>query len=251
MKTLRLLYLSSLPVALATGVCTAAFFKLTGSAPRTQWVSLAQIVLSCWMIYILDRILDVIRGNIVTERHRFHFENQYNLQILAIALAAVNIFLLFFQSKEIILYGALTGAAVVLYLVGIVPRYPRAKDYIMPLIYVAAVVGIPFVTASSVTLSAWVTAGMFALLVFQNLSAFAYFEQGTEGKRRTVTFIGAFNFFLFILLFSGNMEYVNRLAIVFAGISALYSLIVNNEKRFSVHYRWMMDTLLFLPLFIL
>src|SRR5690606_13545469 len=120
----------------------------------------------------LDRILDVVRGNTTTERHRFHFENQYNLQILAIALAAVNVFLLFFQSGEVILFGGITGAVVLLYLAWIVPRYPQAKDYIMPLIYVTAVVGVPFVSASSITLSAWLTAFMFALTVFQNLTAF-------------------------------------------------------------------------------
>lgn len=251
MKILRTLYLSSLHVALATGVCAAAFFKLTGNAPHTQWISLLQIVLICWMIYILDRLLDVIRGNTGTERHRFHLENQYNLQILAIALGAVNIFLLFFQSGEVIRYGVVTGAATLLYLAWLVPRYPRAKDYTMPLIYLAAVVGVPFVSASSVTLSAWLIALLFTLVVFQNLTAFAYFEQGKTIKRKTVTFLGGLNLFLFILFFSGSREYSSRLALVFTLISVFYSFIINNEKRFSARYRWIMDTLLFLPLLIL
>ncbi len=251
MKILRTIYLSSLHVALATGICTAAFFKLTWNASQTQWVSLVQIVLTCWLIYILDRILDVTRGNTSTERHRFHFENQYNLQILAIALAAVNIFLLFFQSKEVILHGAVTGTFVLLYLAWMVPRYPKAKDYIMPVLYLAAVVGVPFVSASSITLSAWLIAFMFALLVFQNLTSFAYFEQGKRIKRKTVTYIGALNLFLFIVFFSGSAEYVNRLALIFTAISVVYSFIINNEKRFSVRYRWIMDGLLFLPLLIL
>lgn len=251
MKLLRLIYLSSLHVALATGVCAAAFFELTGSTPRLQWLSLLQIVLVCWLIYILDRILDVIRGNTSTERHRFHFENQYNLQVLAIALAILNIFLLFFQTREVIFFGLITGTAVILYLVWVVPRYPGVKDYIMPLIYLAAVVGVPFVSASSITLSAWLAAFMFALLVFQNLTSFAYFEQGKNSKRKTVTYLGALNLFLFILFFSGNREFVNRLALIFTLISVFYSFIINNEKRFSARYRWIMDILLFLPLLIL
>lgn len=251
MKIFRLIYLSSLHVALATGVCAAAFFELTGSTPRAQWLSLLQIVLVCWLIYILDRILDVIRGNTSTERHRFHFENQYNLQVLAIALVFTDIFLLFFQTKEVILYGVLIATAVVLYLAVVVPRYPGVKDYIMPLIYLSAVVGVPFVTASSITLSAWLAAFMFALLVFQNLTAFAYFEKGKNSKRKTVTLLGAVNLFLFILFFSGNWEFVNRLAFVLTLISVFYSFIINNEKRFSVRYRWIMDILLFLPLLIL
>ena len=258
MKLLRALYLSSLHVALATGVCAAAFFELTGGMEKhgrpalpVHWVSLLQIVLVCWLIYILDRILDVIRGNTSTERHRFHFENQYNLQLLAIALAAVSLFLVFFQSKNIILYGVITGAFVLLYLGWIVPRYPKAKDYFMPLIYLAAVVGVPFVSASSITMSAWVIAFMFALVVFQNLTSFAYFEQGKAGKRKTVTWLGALNLFLFIVFFSGNTDFVNRLALIFAGISVVYSFMINNEARFSARYRWLMDGLLFLPLLIL
>ncbi len=251
MKLLRTLYLSSLHVALATGVCAAAFFELTGNSPQTQWISLAQIVLVCWMIYILDRLLDVIRGNTATERHRFHLEHQYNLQVLAIALGAVNIFLLFFQSRNIIVYGALTGASVLLYLAWIVPRYPRAKDYTMPLIYLAAVVGVPFVTATSINLSAWLIAFLFTLVVFQNLTSFAYFEQGKASKRKTVTYLGALNLFLFILFFSGSREFSSRLALIFTLISVFYSFIINNEKRFSARYRWIMDTLLFLPLLIL
>ncbi|WP_367914849.1 hypothetical protein [Leadbetterella sp. DM7] len=258
MNIFRLIYLSSLHVALATGACAAAFFELTGGTEKhgrgsipAHWVSLAQIVLVCWLIYILDRILDVVRGNTSTERHRFHFENQYNLQLLAIALAAINIFLLFFQSREVIVYGVITGALVLLYLVWIVPRYPKAKDYSMPLIYLAAVVGVPFVSAPSVTLSAWLIAFMFALLVFQNLTSFAYFEQGKASKRKTVTVMGALNLFLFIVFFSGSTEYVSRLALIFTGISVFYSFIINNEKRFSARYRWIMDGLLFLPLLIL
>lgn len=251
MKIFRVIYLSSLHVALATGVCAAAFFELTGNALRTQWVSLLQIVLVCWLIYILDRLLDVIRGNTGTERHQYHFENQYNLQILAIALVVINTFLLFFQSKEIIYFGVATGMGVGIYLMWVVPRYPNAKDYVMPLLYVAAVVGVPFVSASSIGLSAWLTAFIFTLLVFQNLTSFAYFEQGKTIKRRAVTYMGGVNIFLFILFFSGNTAYVNRLALIFTGISVFYAFIINNEKRFSVRYRWIMDTLLFLPLLIL
>lgn len=251
MKLLRILYLSSLHVALATGVCAAAFFELTGSTPGRQWISLSQIVVICWMIYILDRLLDVIRGNVSTERHRFHHQHQYNLQIAAVALGALAVFFLFFQSKEILIYGSITGAAVLLYLIWVVPRFPGAKDYVMPLIYLSAVVGVPFVAAPAITLSAWIIALMFALVVFQNLTSFAYFEQGKPLKRKTVTWLGAINLFLFILFFSGSREFPTKLALIFTLISVFYSFIISNEKRFSARYRWIMDTLLFLPLLIL
>src|SRR5690606_27176430 len=98
------------------------------------------------------------------------------------------------------------------------------------------------------TLSAWIIALMFALLVFQNLTSFAYFEQEKPLKRKTVTWLGAINLFLFILFFSGSREFPTKLALIFTLISVFYSFIISNENRFSAPYRCIMDALLFLPL---
>jgi hypothetical protein len=249
MKTLKLIYLSSLHVALATGVCAAAFFRLNQG--QIDPISLAQIMLGCWMVYILDRILDVQRDDVDTERHQFHLENQYNLQVLAVALSVINGFLLFFQEKAVLILGAVLGITSVFYLFWLVPRFPKLKDYTMPMIYVGAVVGVPFVLAPSITLSSWAIAIVFLFVVYQNLTTFAYFETRNPVRRRIVTIIGSFSLFIYIFLFSGNTAYPNLLALLFALISIANSFVIANEKRFEKHYRWILDVLLFLPLIIL
>lgn len=250
-KILQFFYLSSLNVVLATGACSAAFMKLPDGSGKIHWISLMQIMLTCWIVYILDRVLDVIRAEkpLMTERHQFHFKNQYNLQVFAIALIALNIFLLFFQPKEILFFGGAVTGFVLIYLYIIVPKIPQAKDFLMPLIYTLAVVGVPYVQMSSISLSSWIVGFMFLLIVHQNLLAFSYFEDLTLHKRRKATnYIAALCLFLFVLLFTGGWEYPNKLALILTLISVTYSLIVSNEERFKNNFRWIMDGLLFLPL---
>lgn len=249
MKIIKLIYLSSLHVALATGVCAAAFFKLNQG--HLDLISLIQIMLGCWMVYILDRILDIQRDLPLTERHQFHLDHQYNLQILAVALAVINGFLLFFQEKSVLILGAVLGTTTVFYLFWLVPRFPRLKDYAMPMIYVGAVVGVPFVLAPNIMLSSWALAALFALVVYQNLATFAYFEEKIPARRKIVTAIGSVSLFIYLFLFSGNMAYPNKLALIFAVISIANSFIIANEQRFASKYRWLLDLLLFLPLLIL
>lgn len=249
MKTLKLIYLSSLHVALATGVCAAAFFKLNHGV--IDPISLLQIMLGCWMVYILDRILDVKREHPDTDRHQFHQEFQYNLQILAVALAAINGFLLFFQSKEVLILGACLGLTTLFYLFYLVPNFPKLKDYAMPLIYVGAVVGVPFVEAPSIQLSSWVLGFLFFMLVYQNLATFAYFEERSASRRKRVTFLGSVSLFLFIFLFAGGLEYQNKLAFILAIISITNSFVIAKADYFEKSYRWILDGLLFLPLILL
>jgi hypothetical protein len=249
---IRFFYLSSLNVVLATGVCCAAFMKLSGGS--MHWISLIQIMLSCWLIYILDRLFDVIYTEKppVTEIHQFHFKNQYNLQVLAIALTAINLFLLFFQSKEILVFGGVLITLVALYLRIIVPKFHKAKDFIMPIIYTIAVTGVAFIHHSSINLSAWVLAVMFLIIVYQNILGFYYFQNpATQKRRKTVNYLAAVCVFIYVILFTGSWEYPNQLALVLTLISVAYSLITSNENRFRHNFRWVMDGLLFLPVFIL
>ncbi len=163
----------------------------------------------------------------------------------------INGFLLFFQEKAVLILGAILGTTTVFYLFWLVPRFPALKDYAMPMIYVGAVVGVPFVLAPNILLSSWAIATLFALVVYQNLTSFAYFEERKPIRRKIVTVIGSLSLFIYIFLFSGNSAYPNSLALIFALISITNSLVIANERRFEKHYRWILDVLLFLPLLIL
>lgn len=249
---LRFFYLSSLNVALATGACAAAFFKLPGGKSIENWISLIQIVLVCWLIYILDRLLDVIRAEkpIDTTRHQYHLTHQYNLQVLAISLAVISAALLFFQPLNVTIYGAILGVIVILYLAVIVPKQPQSKDFFMPLIYTLAVVGVPYVVSSSVNFSSWLVAGLFLIVVYQNLFTFSHFESNNNKKRKSVNYLAGLSIFIFIVFFSNGWEYVNKLALIFTVISVAYSFICSNNQKFENSYRWLMDSLLFFPLLV-
>lgn len=256
-KIAKTIVLSSLNVVIATGICAAAFFKLCGEDWKLHLLVLVQLMSVCWLIYILDRLLDVIKRpeDTLTERHKFHLTHQYNLQILCVALVVLNAFLLFYQPKELLIYGGVLSGIVILYLTIVVSQFPKLKDAIMPLLYTAAVAGIPFLLSKSIFMSSWVVGLMFFIVVIQNLHAFSYFESKTfaenSKKRKVVTLLGAINVFLFIIFFWGSFEFANKLALIFTIISVIYSYIVSNTHRFDKKYRWVMDALLLLPLVIL
>lgn len=265
-QAFKLWHLSSLNVALATAVCAAAFMKLPLGKTTLDWISLLQIFFSCWLVYILDRLLDVIRTDEVpnTPRHQFHFKHQYNLQVVGVALFCIVLFLLFFQKKEVIVYGTFLAAIVVFYLRFVVVKFPKLKNLSIVAVYVAVVVGVPFVSISSVNASSWVVAGMFVVVVLQNLFSIVFYEIRTgeaepntllftnENKaRKTVLLLASINVFVFIILYSSLQTYVDALAGIFAVVSLASSYIVSKEGRFTDSYRVVLDSLLFLPALVL
>jgi 4-hydroxybenzoate polyprenyltransferase len=254
--------LSSFNVVLATGVCFVAFSKLPNNQRFSDYVSLVQLCLVCWVVYILDRLQDnILTDNISTPRHRFHFDNQFMLQILMIAAVVISVVLTFFQSKEIIIYGGLMSLLVLGYLFFVIKKWPFLKEFLMPAIYTAAVVGIPFVSTSSIGLSSWILGFMFLLLTLQNAFAFSYFEalegnnspnisnkMGEQKTRKVVNWLTSVQILIVVVFFSSQTNYPNLLSFVLLAISVSTSLIMANAPKFTKSYRWIVDGLLFLPL---
>ena len=255
---------SSLNVVVATLVCFIAFYKLPNNQPFKDFLSLAQLGLTCWAIYILDRLLDNISSSeIVTDRHRFHFEHQFMLQILLISSVAITAVIALFQPFILNVYGLILLVAVGLYVFFISPKFPILKEFFMPIIYTAAVVGVPFVLNSSISVSSWILALMFFGIVIQNAFSFSYFESvedqksenicrkiGQKNTRRVINYVTSLNIFLVIFFFGNQFHYPNLLAFIFTTISIFTSLVVANSSKFRNNYRWVIDSLLFLPLII-
>lgn len=257
-------YLSSLNVVFATAVCSIAFFKLPEGSNFTDYKSIAQLVMACWAIYILDRLLDNIKDeNISTERHIFHQKHQYILQIIFVALIVLSGILIFFQPKEITYFGLIISGLVVFYFFVVSRKWPMSKEWFMPLIYTSAVVGVPFTLSSSLNLSSWLLGFMMFLVVIQNSLSFSYFEFSENPNlqnicqkikphqiRKIINYTASLNLFIAIYFFGSELYYPNKLSFVFASISIITSLLVLNEKKFQQNYRWIIDGLLFLPLLI-
>lgn len=256
---------SSLNVVAATIVCFVAFYKLPNNQPFNDYLSLAQLGLTCWAIYILDRLRDNISSSeIITDRHKFHFEHQFSLQILLISSVAITAVITLFQPVALNVYGLLLLVIVDFYVYFISPKYPILKEIFMPIIYTAAVVGVPFVLNSSISFSSWILALIFFGIVIQNAFSFSYFESvedqksenicrkiGQKNTRRVINYLTSLNMFLVIFFFGNQILYPNLLSFTFATISILTSLVVANSSKFRNNYRWVIDSLLFLPLIIL
>jgi hypothetical protein len=259
---------SSLNVVLSTCVCSIAFFKLPLGTGLINYWSVFLLGAATWIIYIFDRIIDNIKnGSNKSERHEFHLRYQYNLQALAIGLILICTVILFFMPKTLIFFGIKIGILVAFYFV-LITKYnilANFKDVFMPIIYVLAIVGISIIEKPSINLSTYILAFLFFLVCSQNLLCFSFFEHlenpETENVAKLITkknlgriikYIGVINLFVLIFMFSNAIEYNNKMAIVITLISLLNSLsIAFSEKLFvKLHYRWVLDSLFFLFVFI-
>jgi hypothetical protein len=264
-KVFNFLVLSNLSVVVATAVCFVSFAKLPNGQAFNDYLSLAQLCLTCWAIYIFDRLKDNVSSEeITTERHQFHFKYQFILQILMISAVTISVVMAFFQPTKLIVYGLILGIFVLIYLYYITQRWPFLKEIFMPLIYTLAVVGVPFTLNSSISFSSWLLGFMFFGAILQNSLSFSYFEtivdkniqnlttkMGEKASRRVINLIAAFQIFVVIIFFSSQAYYPNLLSFVLVFISITTSLVVANSALFQKNYRWVIDALLFLPLVII
>lgn len=253
-KILEIFNLSSLNVVLAAGICCAVFFKLPDGSGKIHWVPLIQLMLCTWLVYIVDRLLDIRRNpTIETPRHQFHYDNQFNFQLIVIGLIAVNIFLLFFEPIAVILGGGIITLLIIIYLTIIVPKWPRLKEFTMPFLFATAVLFAPFLLSRSITLSTWVLGLMFLLIIYQNLFIFKAFEEESEQMditkwRKRANYPAMINLFIYIVLFISQFHYPNQLALIITIISIVNSAILSYSNKFRNNYRWILDGLLLLPL---
>jgi hypothetical protein len=263
-KVFNFFMLSNLNVVAATMVCFIAFYKLPNNQPFHDFLSLAQLGFTCWAIYVFDRLKDNISTpEINTIRHKFHYDNQFILQILMIAAVSISIVIVFFQPLQLTIYGFLIILLSGFYLYFISPKLPFLKEIFMPVIYTLAVVGVPFVLNSSISLSSWILGIMFFGITIQNTFSFSFFENlekesldnickkiGTTNTRKVINYITAFNIFVVIFFFSNQTNYPNLFGFVLVVISLATSLVVAAAPKFRNNYRWIIDGLLFLPLII-
>jgi hypothetical protein len=259
---LRYFVLSNLNVVAATMICFIAFYKLPNNQPFHDYLSIAQLGLACWAIYVLDRLRDNVSvEEISTERHKFHYEHQFILQILLVASVAISATIAFFQPLLLNIYGVVLVVVVGVYVYFISPKFPFFKEIFMPIIYCSAVVGVPFLLNPSISFSSWILAFMFLGVVLQNAFSFSYFEFladkhaanickkiGVKNTRRVINYTTGFNIFVVIFFFANQSHFPNLLSFIILTISILTSLISANYNIFKNNYRWIIDGLLFLPL---
>ncbi len=267
-QVLKIIINSSLNVVIASCICCAAFFKLPFGNSFINYSSILLLGCISWMIYILDRILDNQKSiDIKSERHEFHKKNQFVLQFIILGLILVSICLLIFQKRDLLLFGLFIGCLVIIYFLTInkTVKGKYYKEFLMPIIYCLAIVGIPFIEKTSINLSEWILALIFFNIIFQNTLFFSVKEYSENDNlenicsiiqpiklRKIINYLGAINIFLVIFFFSGPFNYTLKLAWIFLLISISISLLLSLPGKYlkNENYRWIVDGLLFLPLFI-
>jgi Na+/H+ antiporter NhaD/arsenite permease-like protein len=259
---------SSLNVVIASCICCVAFFKLPFGNSSINYASILLLGSISWIIYILDRIFDNQKSNdIKSERHEFHKKNQFVLQFIVLGLILVSFCLLVFQKREVLFFGLFIGCLVILYffIINKTAKGKYFKEIFMPIIYCLAIVGIPFIEKTSINFSEWILALVFFNIIFQNTLFFSVKEYSEDVNlenicailppiklRRTINYLGAINIFLVIFFFSGPFNYTQKLAWLFLLISISISFLLSLPGKYlkNENYRWIVDGLLFLPLFI-
>ncbi|MBL7861137.1 MAG: hypothetical protein JNJ65_08240 [Cyclobacteriaceae bacterium] len=184
----RAVNLLSLDVAGGAVVVALYFSKVLQVEPRFQGI--LALGLAVWIIYTVDRLLDVRRMEMPasTKRHRFHQQHHRTLWIITLLATGIVLSLIFFLRPPVLLYGFVLGTLVGIYLL-IQNRLPW-KEIMVALLYTAGVL-FPSSTVQVVTLSVDQVFAIFFtfLIALINLLLFSWFELESDQQDRRLSFV--------------------------------------------------------------
>lgn len=192
MKTIhqayRILNVLSLDVV-AGAVLSALFFcKVFQATPRM--VGFLALALAVWMIYTVDRLLDVRRNPIDTlERHRFHRQHYNKLQTACLVVAVLLVVLIFFLRIAVLKGGILLSAIVIVYI--LVQKQLRfAKEVVIAFFYTCGVVLLAW--SLKTRAGDYLVVFPFFIIALINLILFSWFEKETDEKNSQPSFVTHF-----------------------------------------------------------
>ena len=252
-RTINFLVFSSIHIAAASSFIFVVFCKLPVGQQFQHYITLTQLVLAIWVVFIFIELkVNVSKGEIITKRQKFFFNNQFYLQILMLAAFLISVAILFFEPIRLIIYWGILATIVLVYLYLFHSKTHLFKEVLKPVIYCLAVVGIPFFLNSSISFSSWILAFMFFGVVFQNNFSTAYIDYlvnnnsenicktiGIQAVRKTINIITSLNIFIVIFFFTGQTHYPNLLSFIFLILSIGISLIVANAGKFKEFNHWL------------
>ncbi|WP_341224615.1 hypothetical protein [uncultured Arcticibacterium sp.] len=271
-KILEYFNLLSLNVVLGAVLSSYMFWQLPDGSGTPDIPSLILLGLTTWIIYILDRLLDIkVYPENPSTRHKFHAEHQYNLSVLLVVLSIIAAVLCFFIPRTVFYYGCVLSVGLVMYFF-VLNKFLKntkmqwLKEPTTAICYCLAVIGIAYVQHSSINLSGWFLAFMFFIIASQNLLVFSYFESFSKkasdntvdffGQKTTVRIIRILGFivlFLAIFFFSNGWDYIHKAGLLLAIMSQILSFMPAKQAFFlqQDRYRWVGDGVFILPIVML
>jgi 4-hydroxybenzoate polyprenyltransferase len=255
----KLLNALSIDVALGAVCCSVGFAHLL-HVPLSVY-SLSSLGLTVWIIYTTDHLLDAkrIEKTASSQRHKIH--QIYFKPIAAMLLLAIvmDIFLLFFISKQLVYYGFLLSCIIALYLF-FNRRLRSTKEFLAAALYFSGVF-LPIVsTGGTKILSVTSTIISFFITVLINMILFSWFDVQVDlkddSKSIAVIFgdriIGRFLIMLFVIqavLLSIFAYTLTPSLIVMGAMNAVLFFLYFKRKTFqrNENYRLLGDAVFFFP----
>jgi len=247
----------------AGAVVTALFYsKILGVPPRLY----GMVTLGCvvWIIYTIDRLLDIRRigATPTSQRHRFH---QVYERPLWIALTVVSIFVIsqfYFLRPPVLMSGICVAFSVGTYL--LLQQFLRVKEIFVAILYTSGIL-VPSLSIHVGHLSVfqYLLITQLFIVALINLLLFSWFEFEADkkdsqtsfatqwGKARTTKLIVALcivNALLSIVI--ANQYEAMGVIIILPLMTVSLLLIYLNSKFFyeNDRYRFFGDAIFFLPL---
>lgn len=184
----RAVNLVSLDVAGGAVVVALFLSKILQVEPRVQ--GMLTLGLAVWIIYTIDRLLDVkgMATPASTKRHRFHQQHHRTLWIITLLATGILLSLIFFLRPPVLVYGFVLGTLVGIYLL-IQNRLPW-KEMMVAVLYTAGVL-FPSSSVQVETLSVDQVFAIFFtfLIALINLLLFSWFELESDQQDRRWSFV--------------------------------------------------------------
>ncbi|MEY2792073.1 MAG: hypothetical protein RJA76_65 [Bacteroidota bacterium] len=173
MKLYKYIHYLSLDVCFGALCYQSFFFRLRFNSPIPINY---QILLFCcvWMIYLIDRLIDVQLASINDDRHRFILENKKRVVVICVVLFLIGAICLSQSSIIFISNGILVVALMVFYWLAWIKKWFNkwiSKDFSTAFIYVIGVV-FPFFNSNKNLFFFFVL--LFFLLVLHHLKLFLH-----------------------------------------------------------------------------
>ncbi|MBL7872811.1 MAG: hypothetical protein JNM78_14435 [Cyclobacteriaceae bacterium] len=174
----RMCNLLSLDVAAGAVICALYFSKLLSVPPKIQGMLALGFVV--WVIYTVDRLLDVraMSNPAASERHQFHQRYQKLLWTLSFLAALAAISIVPFLRTPVLIGGIFISLLAGLYL--LVQKQLKAKEVFVAAIYTSGVLLTSFSVTSEVSYIECLLITQLFIVALINLLLFSWFEYDTD-----------------------------------------------------------------------
>ncbi len=184
---MRVLNYLNLSIVLGAVLSQRLVARLSDAVEPIHWATPLVLALAVWLIYTVDRLLDVGKPNPPqTARHLFHRQHYTRLWQAVWAAAALMLVLGLFLPGSVIRFGLVLAGLCGVYvlLVWRLPeRHPALllKEPLVALLYTAGIWGSVWAQRAVITNIELAEGVLFGLVACQNLLLFSIYEQLTPG----------------------------------------------------------------------